>query len=412
MKKIRRLIITIVILIGVILVLIFLLDQTNLPTVQNKNYIEQRTKEYEQISQPGEILSVEDNFLESTFNVSLEYEKYPTTYTYIYVESESIDIRLGPSLNEESMRKAYSGERLNYLETVSIAAENGLISRWYHVFWEEEGERRFGFITDTGVKDRWFQFDKMEKAILKAENYSNKGRLTYINNYQNCNGDAPLYKGGIVDDEGNRRSQSAPGYTNIDDKENFTYIEDGTLILHHLSDGKYAKIETISTGKNYYVPMKYIPKNHVIHELKRVIIVDVTNQNEAAYEKKAEGWTLISCSHATTGTTGRYSQPTPLGFFFAMEKRSFFRYYEDGTTRIQGYAPYAIRFAGGAYIHGVAVNYKYGEDGKLIAPPTKEYSSTIGTVPLSHKCVRNYTSHAKFLYDWFVPGETIVIVID
>jgi len=41
-----------------------------------------------------------------------------------------------------------------------------------------------------------------------------------------------------------------------------------------------------------------------------------------------------------------------------------------------------------------------------------EYSSTIGTTPRSHKCVRNYTSHAKYLWDWSEIGKTAVIVIE
>lgn len=70
------------------------------------------------------------------------------------------------------------------------------------------------------------------------------------------------------------------------------------------------------------------------------------------------------------------------------------------------------RFNGGAYVHGVPVNYLYSEKGERITPPKIEYSKSIGTVPLSHKCVRNYTSHAKFLYDWYREDETIIIVIE
>ncbi|WP_353937924.1 L,D-transpeptidase family protein [Parabacteroides goldsteinii] len=58
----------------------------------------------------------------------------------------------------------------------------------------------------------------------------------------------------------------------------------------------------------------------------------------------------------------------------------------------------------GGYIHGVPVN----------APRKSliEYSSTLGTTPRSHMCVRNATSHAKFIYDWAPVYETLVFVFD
>ncbi|MCI8630958.1 MAG: L,D-transpeptidase [Firmicutes bacterium] len=123
-------------------------------------------------------------------------------------------------------------------------------------------------------------------------------------------------------------------------------------------------------------------------------------------------WKIVSYSLATTGKSGKYHQPTPLGYYYAVEKKPKFYYLKDGTNDIEGYAPYAIRFTAGAYVHGVATAYKYTADGVRVDPGIHEFSKSIGTVPLSHKCVRNYTSHAKFLYDWYEHGKTIVIVIE
>ncbi|MGI6733717.1 MAG: L,D-transpeptidase family protein [Anaerovoracaceae bacterium] len=423
MKRNRWLFLIILVLIAIIILFAFLLEHreaqlasVNPPPIEEKEASGQEVSGEEpgQAPQvvPGEVLAVEERILEPSFSVSLTYDKYLTTYTYFFVGGDSAIIRSGPSSSYPILRRAAYGERLDYLESVYIAAEDGSTEQWHHIIWEEEGEKRFGFVHGSEVTERLYQFDKMEEAVLKAEAYAERGDLTYISNYQNRNGYAPLYKGQAVDGEGNRRSQSAPGYPSLSDMSNFLYLGDGTLVRYHFPSGDYARVEVVASGERYYVPKKFIPKDHRIHDLKKVIVIDVTNQNEAVYEKIEGTWTLISYTQATTGKIGRYSQPTPTGFYFAMESRSYFRYYEDGTTRIQGYAPYAIRFAGGAYIHGVPVNYKYLADGTQITPPTQEYSKTIGTVPLSHKCVRNYTSHAKFLYDWFTPGETVVIVID
>ena len=132
----------------------------------------------------------------------------------------------------------------------------------------------------------------------------------------------------------------------------------------------------------------------------------------AAFPGGRAEWKIVSYSLATTGQSGKYHQPTPLGYYYAIEKKPRFYYLKDGTNDIEGYAPYAIRFTAGAYVHGVAVPYEYTDDGVRVDPGIREFSNSIGTVPLSHKCVRNYTSHAKFLYDWYEHGKTIVIVIE
>lgn len=79
-------------------------------------------------------------------------------------------------------------------------------------------------------------------------------------------------------------------------------------------------------------------------------------------------------------------------------------YFHDGTRDLAGYAPYACRFTNGAYIHGVPTS---DVDAEII-----EYSSTLGTIPRSHMCVRNASSHSKFVYDWVKIKESVVFVID
>ena len=47
-----------------------------------------------------------------------------------------------------------------------------------------------------------------------------------------------------------------------------------------------------------------------------------------------------------------------------------------------------------------------------VDPGHREALTSLGTTPRSHKCVRNFTSHAKFIYEWAEIGKTIVIVIE
>ena len=74
----------------------------------------------------------------------------------------------------------------------------------------------------------------------------------------------------------------------------------------------------------------------------------------------------------------------------------------DGSTEIGGYAPFDTRLSGGAYLHGVPVNYQN--------ETKKDYSWTLGTVTRSHRCVRNVTSHAKYIYNWAEIHRTLVVI--
>lgn len=343
---------------------------------------------------------------EPNVEFQLKYNQYPLTYTYLLVQNNAVNIRKGPSANEPVLKVFYKNEKLNYVETITND------SKWYHVTWQENGRPYFGFVSSDVVTKRVFQFDKMMDSIKQAEGVFQKGALTYINNYHNLKGYAPKYKGQEIDISGGRRSQSAPGYPNLSRMDEFSYLGDGTLVRFLSQEGQYTKVALVKDNTEYYVPSKYVAAPATIFAINKAIVVDRENQNEAVFEKISNEWKVISFTLSTTGAAGKYQQPTPLGFFYGIEKRERFYYYKDGTTTIQGYAPYAIRFAGGAYIHGVPVNYKISSEGKRIDPGKIEFSKTLGTVPLSHKCVRNFTSHAKFIYDWYTPGEVIVVVIE
>ena len=58
---------------------------------------------------------------------------------------------------------------------------------------------------------------------------------------------------------------------------------------------------------------------------------------------------------------------------------------------------------------------KYEFDSEGNRKPVYTYTESIlsiGTVPESHMCIRNFTSHAKFMYDWIVIGSCSVIVFE
>lgn len=263
---------------------------------------------------------------------------------------------------------------------------------------------------------RVFQWDKIRKSLALIDSIQQEqNSWGILQNYRNKNGEAVLvrnYKRNaykrIADSLGVERYQSVPLFLPTDSLVAECYGRDGSLVkfLGNVSDtSRFLKVETVHSKGEWLVPKKYVKLIGDTILFKKVVFVDVTNQNIATLEKDQGKWLVKSMNPATTGVhRPPHAQETPTGLFVVQEKKSKMFFVVDGTTDIAGFAPHASRFTNGAYVHGVPVNL----------PRTEpiEYSRTLGTTPRSHMCVRNASSHAKFVYDWASVNKSLVFVID
>ena len=257
---------------------------------------------------------------------------------------------------------------------------------------------------------RWKERLSLLESIQKEPS-----QWAILQNYKNRNGEAPLVKvfkrdayKRVSDTLGVERYQSVPLYLLTDTVIPEIYGRDGSLVRIKAmdEDSKFARIQTVYDGEEeWYAPKKYIKQIGDTVVFDKAIFVDRHNQNIATLEHVGSKWLVRSMNPATTGQhRPPYAQETPLGMYVLQEKKSRMIYLVDGSKETGGFAPYANRFTNGAYIHGVPVN----------APRKSliEYSPSLGTTPRSHMCVRNATSHAKFMYDWAPVNETIVFVLE
>lgn len=372
--------------------------------------------------------------------LDLEYTDYWINSHYIVVLSGSVNIRSGPTTEYDVVRRGYYGDKFSLVEAVEGEYYGKSdTNKWFKIFWWENDEKVYGYVFAPIVNQRAFRFDDMFDKITDLKVAVDATDTGFIYNVGDSNGRAPLYKGAYKQDEyGVPRYQGAPAYYAPDwNSHNMRYMQDGILLAILEDTGKFYKVNAYDYEGEYYVPKRYVTRRNSIESLKQVIIVDIENQNEGVFEYREGMWHLISYSYATTGADTKYKEPTIPGSYQIINKRDYFRYRDDITREIAGYAPYALRFNGGAFVHGVPVNYKIvrktfviqeelaDEEGNIIQekitetrvvdkldPGHIEYMGSLGTIPLSHKCVRNITSHAKFLYDWVVLGEASVVVID
>lgn len=372
--------------------------------------------------------------------MDLDYSDYWIHHEYIVVLSGSVNIRISPSTETEVLKRGYYGEKYSLVETVrGQYLELSDSDLWHKIMWWEDEQRVEGYVYASIVSRREFRFQAMFDKITGLKTEVDVMDMAYIYNVGNSNGRAPLYKGAYTrDDFGVPRYQAAPAYRAPDwNASDMRYMQDGILLAIVGETGHFYKVRAFDYEGEYYVPKRYVTRHNAIETLRQVIVVDIANQNEGIFEFRDGQWHLISYSYATTGADTKYKEPTIPGSYQIINKQDYFRYRDDITRVIAGYAPYALRFNGGAFIHGVPVNYKLvrrnvviqdeirDDEGNVIQkaiterrivnridPGHIEYSGSLGTVPLSHKCVRNITSHAKFLYDWVVLGDASVVVID
>lgn len=261
---------------------------------------------------------------------------------------------------------------------------------------------------------RVFQWTKIKEKLAFIENFQRE-KITYaiLQNYKNMNREAPTVKNfvrneytRVSDTLGVERYQSAPLYIVGETDAPTLYGRDGSLVKLISSDTiDMVEIEGISFKGRWDVPKRYVKTLGDSVRFNYVIVVDVTNQNTTVIERTDKDWKIRSMNPATSGVhKPPYAMETPVGMFVIQENKTKMFFYKDGTTEIGGFAPYASRFTNGGYIHGVPTN---DPNGNII-----EYNATLGTIPRSHMCVRNATSHAKFIFDRAKPLKSLVIVID
>ena len=261
---------------------------------------------------------------------------------------------------------------------------------------------------------RCFQWDKIRERLALLETIQQEpAQWGIVQNYKNRNGEAPLVRryvrnayGRVADTLGVERYQSVPLFLLTDTILPERYVQDGELTRLTGREGSFVRAQPVFTGGEWMIPQKYVKQIGDTVVFDHAIFIDRKHQNIATLERvKEKRWSVRSMNPSTTGRhRPPYAQETPLGMFVLQEKKVKMVYLKDGSKATGGYAPYASRFTDGAYIHGVPV----------AVPRTAqiEYSWSLGTTPQSHMCVRNATSHAKFVFDWAPVNETIIFVLE
>lgn len=370
--------------------------------------------------------------------VDLKYNDYPLRQHFGVALHEGVYIRQTPKLNSKILNKHRVNTKLNIKGIVhGEYLSKWKTDLWYEVLYADQEGQKIGYVFTGYLEKREFDYAEMLKAAQKLAFDANGKQTGHIDNYKNRNGKAPKYNSTEIDAYGFKRDQSAPAYEKPDVSASFRYLSDGRLLVVEEELAEFYACTHLTFEGVFYIPKKYVTLHEGSVSYSQFIVVDRGAQSELAFEKRPEGWALVSQNLVTTGAKAEFKEETELGYFHIIEKRSKFIYLDDVTKEVDGYAPYALRFNGGAYTHGVPVNFTKIMKKVLVTPEVKdlagvvvqaavfqekvkdlvdpgmvEYLSTIGTIPRSHKCVRHHTSNAFFLYNWAKIGEIAMIVLE
>lgn len=332
-------------------------------------------------------------------NVNIENnESEPEFMNYIYIKSVEAPVRKSYVANSKEIVRLPFNTKLQAFEKIEYAGNT-----WYKVAVKnKEGKKEIGYISERLVNFRTFNFEEMISRIekldsfLKNENGRGKRLMstnTYVPNPSNSNMDRTKDKYGVSADQNTKATY----------KNETLFIPDRSILSVESIEGNNAYVNVLSIPER---PLK-INKNvlsgypKIEPEIKKVIVIDLHNENQGVFEKRDGRWELISYTLNKTGIESTLGFETPKGYFL-VPMAKFEMGYRDEFNKAAGIAKYAIRFSGGGYIHGTPVNYEEEANRDFFV---KLKESTLGTIEGTRKCIRNTEDHIKFLFEWVTDGK-------
>lgn len=345
------------------------------------------------------VLQKYSNTIPASINVNIKDDSaQPRFLNYIFVRSVDAPIRTKPSANAKVIVSLPFNAKLNVLEEIQSEGNN-----WYKVELEDtDGNKEVGYISSHLAELRVFRFEEMTRRINKLQNFlqekSAEGKkLAVINTYRpnpsNTNMSRKKDRHGVSADQNARASYN--GET--------IYIPDRSLLAIESENGGTANVDVCSIPEKPLKVDKSVLSSYpnVNPNFRKVIAIDLKNQNQGIFEKNGGTWELIAYTLNKTGIESALGFDTPRGYYLVPTLK-YEMGYRDEYNRASGFAKYAIRFCGGGYIHGTPIEFKEDINRDFFL---QEKDGTLGTVEGTRKCIRNKESHIQFLFNWATNGK-------
>ena len=352
------------------------------------------------------------------YTLNLKFDKYfnKEFNHFVYLNKQTA-IKSAAISNSKTIKILNKGTKIAYKGKVIGKYKN----EWYMIIYN----KNIAYIPKNSGIIRAFNWQKAVKlgnAInIFIENTLNEGKKIYYIDVYNLVSSTD----DKADKYGNLDNQSIKAYT---DKLSFINLADRSLFTIVKEDSKFVYIKTMAYGEEIYkIPIKnkrYIRRLNITDDVNKFIYVDRHSQTQVTIERNRETgvFNVNNVGYVTTGLSSGAGFVTPKGIYTVAYTKPVMPYTSDtDPKKIVGDAKYAIRFSGGAYLHGIPSTYDPKESRE---ERKKITASHLGTIPLSHKCVRNEDDSIYYLYKWVngnnkiqksgftYPEENVIVIVD
>ncbi|WP_066900808.1 L,D-transpeptidase family protein [Streptobacillus notomytis] len=367
--------------------------------------------------------------------LNLEFDKYfdKNLNQFAFIKATT-NIRDLPSTKDSKVvGKIKNGIRLPLLGVIKGDDEK----EWLEVMYKDEKH----YIYAKNAEIRGFNWQKAVEKANKVNDFiisaiKDEKDIYYLHSYISLN----IESDGKEDKYGNVSNQSIRAY--YDNNKEYINLPDRSLFTLEGEDDNYVHIKTLSYGDEIYkIPKMYIrrlKKSNISEIINKFIYIDRNSQTQVSIERNKETniFNVNTVGYVTTGTTKGVGFVTPYGDFLVAYTKPVMLYTSDFEREdilnsngekigerpiIIGDAKFAIRFSGGGYSHGIPSTFEPKENRKERKKMTE---SKLGTIPLSHKCVRNADDVMEYLYKWVngngktdkngftYPEENVIVIVD
>lgn len=343
---------------------------------------------------PIEVVKVYNNSIPADVKTNIKYKgsDLPKLLNYIFVKTKVGNVRKSPSGASQLIYQIGFNEKLKVVEEIKYKNSN---TTWYKV----ETPNGMGYISSIYCDDRSFRFEKMLQRIHELEKFVDDNNMAHIplasiNSYV----PNPFNKNleTMKDKYGTALDQNILG-----DYDGEKIVVPDRSVVSILSEGKKKADVRVEGIKEFplTIEKKYLTNYPDISKgFRKVVAIDIRNQNLGAFEKINGEWVLISYIYAKTGIDSKLGFETPKGSFIVPTLK-YDMGYRGNFGEDLGVARYAIRFSGGGYLHGTPIEHKEDANRDFFLN-LKE--TGLGTFKGTRKCVRNTEKHARFLFDWIL----------
>ncbi len=255
------------------------------------------------------------------YEKNIKYKGQLPLTDYVFTRRPS-NIRKKPDVKSPRIGLTTSNKKIRVIRKVN-GRPVGHNKIWYKVKYNG----KIGYLHSSVAVRRHFDLKKMAKKVRNLDVFLWNARMDgkSIERIVAYKPETKEEVDTVKDGYGNRGEQSVVGdYINNSGKERFRYLQDGRIVAVEEREEEKIKIKIPDSSMEYTINEGDTRKLNLSGGINKVILVDIENQIEAAFEKEDDIWKLVGYSLITSGKDdGEHAYDTPKGYFIVQNTLTY-----------------------------------------------------------------------------------------